>query len=224
LSKVPTTKADMTHLTNLRLSYSRTKLSRKDLNPNPVEQFKSWLTEALKDNLREPYAMSLATANSAGRPSVRTVLLRGIGPDSLTFFTNYKSHKGLDLEINPQAEVLFFWSEHERQVRAYGQIRKITEAESTIYFRSRPYESQLAAHVSSTQSAPIVNRELLEERFKALKIKFPADKPVPKPSFWGGYRIYIEEWEFWQGRPNRLHDRFRYKHTAQGWKIDRLMP
>ncbi|MFC4639787.1 pyridoxamine 5'-phosphate oxidase [Deinococcus hohokamensis] len=219
----------MSDLRDLRLTYARAELRRSDLSPDPVQQFQRWLDEALQDGLREPYAMSLATAaapSSSGlsRPSVRTVLLRGLEGGALSFFTNYASHKGLDLAGNPQAEVLFFWAEHERQVRAYGDIERLPDQQSEAYFHSRPHDSQLAAHVSDPQSAPVDSREALEAKLAALRERYPAGSVVPRPDFWGGYRLQVQEWEFWQGRPSRVHDRFRYAVSGGGWQIERLMP
>ncbi|MCP2014958.1 pyridoxamine 5'-phosphate oxidase [Deinococcus sp. HSC-46F16] len=214
----------MTDLTRLRLSYTRAELRRADLNPDPLLQFRAWLEEAIAADLREPYALSLATADAAGRPSVRTVLLRGAEEDGLTFYTNYDSRKGQDLAANAQAEVLFHWAELERQVRAYGRVERVSEDESTAYFHARPYQSQLAAHASDPQSAPIENRGALEAKFADLQARYPEGTPVPKPDFWGGYRVVVSEWEFWQGRRNRMHDRFRYARAGDGWRVERLMP
>ncbi|WP_034385354.1 pyridoxamine 5'-phosphate oxidase [Deinococcus sp. YIM 77859] len=214
----------MPDLTSLRLTYARAELRRADLDPDPLRQFHRWLEEALGAGLREPYALSLATADALGRPSVRTVLLRGADERGLTFYTNYESHKGRDLAQNPQAELLFHWAEHERQVRAYGPVARVPEEESTAYFHARPRESQLAAHVSTPQSAPVGSREVLEARFAALQTQFPEGTTIPKPDFWGGYRVQVQEWEFWQGRPGRLHDRFRYTRAGESWRIERLMP
>ncbi|WP_019009019.1 pyridoxamine 5'-phosphate oxidase [Deinococcus aquatilis] len=216
-------------LTALRLSYTRAELRRADLNPDPLSQFQGWLDEAIADGLREPYALSLATADRAtGRPSVRTVLLRGADARGLTFYTNYDSHKGHDLAGNPQAELLFHWADHERQVRAYGPVVRVGEEESTAYFHARPRESQLAAHASDPQSAPVENRATLEGKLADLEARFPETLPVPRPEFWGGFRVQVQEWEFWQGRPNRMHDRFRYRPStdpqAGAWNIERLMP
>jgi pyridoxamine 5'-phosphate oxidase len=218
----------MTDLTGLRLSYTRAELRRSDLNPDPLAQFQVWLDEAIRDGLREPYALSLATADAAGRPSVRTVLLRGADGRGLTFYTNYDSHKGRDLSANPRAEVLFHWPDHERQVRASGSVERVSDEESTAYFHARPRQSQLAAHASDPQSAPIENREVLEAKFAGLQARFPEGTPIPRPDFWGGYRVRVEAWEFWQGRRNRMHDRFLYTRpeqaTGEGWRIERLMP
>lgn len=214
----------MTDLTSLRLSYTRAELRRSDLNPDPLLQFRAWLEEAIAADLREPYALSLATADASGRPSVRTVLLRGAEEGGLTFYTNYDSRKGHDLAANPQAEVLFHWAELERQVRAYGRVERVPEDESTAYFHARPYQSQLAAHASDPQSAPIENREALEAKFAELQARYPQGTPVPKPGYWGGYRVAVSEWEFWQGRRNRMHDRFRYARAGEEWRVERLMP
>ncbi|ANE44490.1 pyridoxamine 5'-phosphate oxidase [Deinococcus puniceus] len=213
-----------TDLTALRLSYTRAELRRTDLNADPLAQFQGWLDEAIADGLRESYALSLATADSAGRPSVRTVLLRGADARGLTFYTNYDSHKGRDLAGNPQAELLFHWADHERQVRAFGPVERVSDEESTAYFHARPRESQLAAHASDPQSAPIADRAELEQKLADLEAHFPEHLPVPKPDFWGGFRVRVQEWEFWQGRPNRMHDRFRYARQEGGWSIERLMP
>jgi len=214
----------MTDLTSLRLSYTRAKLRREDLNPDPLRQFQGWFEEAQQADLTEPYALQLATADAQGRPSVRTVLLRGADERGLTFYTNYESHKGHDLAANPQAEVLFYWAELERQVRAFGTVSRVPEAESNDYFHKRPRESQLAAHASTPQSAPVENRAALEAKFAALHEQFPEGTTIPRPAFWGGYRVQVQEWEFWQGRPNRMHDRFRYARDGDGWRLDRLMP
>lgn len=214
----------MTDLTSMRISYTRSVLRRSDLLADPLAQFQKWFEQALATDLPEPYAMSVATADAVGRPSVRTVLLRGVDEQGLVFYTNYDSHKGRDLASNAKAELLFYWAELEQQVRAFGTVERVSEAEAEAYFHKRPYQSQLAAHASDPQSAPIVNREVLEEKFAELGARYPKGQEVPKPDFWGGYRVKVQEWEFWQGRPNRMHDRFLYSVKDGGWDLERLMP
>jgi pyridoxamine 5'-phosphate oxidase len=211
-------------LTDKRISYTRGELRRADLKADPLAQFQHWFAEALDGKMIEPYALSLATANAAGRPSVRTVLLRGVDERGLTFYSNYDSHKGHDLSANPQAELLFFWPDFERQVRVYGPVQQLDDDESTTYFHQRPRDSQLAAHASDPQSAPVADRAALEAKFEALEAKFPEGSRIPKPDFWGGYRLAPQEWEFWQGRPNRMHDRFVYRRENEQWTATRLMP
>jgi len=214
----------MTDLTDLRLSYQKGELRRDSLNPDPAGQFTLWLEQALATDMPEPYAVTLATADETGRPSARTVLLRGHDERGLVVYSNYDSHKGRDLKLNPQAELLFYWPQLERQVRVYGRVDQLDEQESTGYFHKRPRESQLAAHASDPQSAPIASRAELEAKFAALETRFPEGQPVPKPEFWGGYLLTPATWEFWQGRPSRMHDRFEYLIAAEGWRITRLMP
>ncbi|WP_309573098.1 pyridoxamine 5'-phosphate oxidase [Deinococcus sp.] len=214
----------MPDLTSMRVSYTQGELRRADLNADPLAQFQGWLDEALRAELLEPYAMQLATADAAGRPSVRTVLLRGATLEGLTFYTNFESHKGHDLSANPHAEVLFFWAPLERQVRACGPVTRVPDTEADAYFHVRPRDSQLAAHASDPQSAPTPDRAALEVKAAALEERYPEGTVIPRPAFWGGYRLSVHEWEFWQGRPNRMHDRFRYARQGSGWQIDRLMP
>jgi pyridoxamine 5'-phosphate oxidase len=214
----------MTDLTDLRHSYQKGELMRADLHPDPQQQFQQWLQGALATDMPEPYAVTLATADEHGRPSARTVLLRGTDERGLVVYSNYQSHKGRDLQANPQAELLFYWPQLERQVRVYGRVGRLDSAESAEYFHKRPRESQLAAHASDPQSAPIASRAELEAKFAALEQRFPEGQPVPLPDFWGGYLLTPAAWEFWQGRPNRMHDRFEYLPAAEGWRITRLMP
>ncbi|ADV67972.1 pyridoxamine 5'-phosphate oxidase [Deinococcus maricopensis] len=214
----------MTDLTSLRLTYARGELRRADLHADPVQQFTRWLDEALRADLPEPYAMTLATADAQGRPSARTVLLRGADARGFTFYSNYDSHKGHDLNGNPHAELLFYWPQLERQVRVRGAVTRVPDEESDAYFHARPRESQLAAHASTPQSGVIQDRAALEAKFAALHAQYPEGTEVPRPAFWGGYRIVPDAFEFWQGRPNRMHDRFRYARTPGGWSADRLMP
>lgn len=212
-------------LADLRRSYQKGQLRRADLHPSPLEQFGLWFKEALHSAPEgsEPYALSLATASAQGRPSVRTVLLRDVSEAGLTFYSNYQSHKGQDLSANPQAEMLFFWPHLERQVRAYGPVYRLSEADSDAYFQRRPYESQLAAWASQPQSGVIASRQELEACLSRLQERYPA-APIPRPPFWGGYSLQPQEWEFWQGRVGRLHDRFRYRPSGEGWVAERLAP
>ena len=166
--------------------------------------------------------MTLATVSASGEPSARTVLLKGLDDLGFVFFTNYESAKARDLEANPRACLLFFWGELERQVRINGAVARISREESSVYFRSRPRESQIGAWVSP-QSRTIPNRGVLEENFESLTAQYEGGD-VPVPPFWGGYRVTPERMEFWQGRPSRLHDRLLYTNTASGWKRERLAP
>lgn len=221
------TNLQQTDLGDLRQSYTKGSLRRTDLPDEPLALFDRWLTEAFQADLPEPYAMQLATALEH-RPSVRTVLLRGYSSKGLQFYTHSQSHKGQDLAGNPQAEVLFFWPLLERQVRAYGLVTRLSETEVDQYFARRPRDSQVAAHVSQPQSGVIENRRVLEERFETL-VQHWNNRDVPRPEPWMGYRLEVKEWEFWQGRAGRLHDRFRFQQEGEhkekhGWQIDRLMP
>lgn len=214
----------MTDLTGLRKTYDTAELRREDLHPDPADQFSAWLEQALASDMPEPYAVTVATADRAGRPSARTVLLRGHDERGLVFYTNYESHKGRDLSANPQAELLFYWPALERQVRVWGRMLPVDAQESDEYFYKRPRASQLAAHASDPQSAPIASRSALAAKFVALSERYPEGTVIPRPDFWGGYRLQPDGWEFWQGRPNRMHDRFEYVHAGAGWQVVRLMP
>ena len=211
-------------LSELRLSYQKGELHEDQVQKNPHEQFLNWFNHALEIKLHEPYAMSLATANAQGRPHVRTVLLRGANEVGYDFYTNYDSQKGLDLGENPYAEILFYWPELERQIRIAGKVEKISEAESTDYYHKRPRDSQIAAHISTPQSGAIESREVLQSRFDALHDAVESKSTLDKPEFWGGYRLVPEHYEFWQGRPNRLHDRLSYERIEAQWTLQRLMP
>lgn len=210
-------------LSELRLSYQKGELHEDQMQKNPHEQFLNWFNHALQAQLHEPYAMSLATANVKGRPHVRTVLLRGATELGYDFYTNYDSQKGLDLAANPFAELLFYWSEQERQIRVSGRVEKIPEQESTEYYHKRPRDSQIAAHISTPQSGVIESREELQRRFQDLHNRVEG-KELDKPEFWGGYRLVPDYYEFWQGRPNRLHDRMTYEKIDSVWTLQRLMP
>ncbi|CAB1207361.1 pyridoxamine 5'-phosphate oxidase [Acinetobacter bouvetii] len=211
-------------LSELRLSYQKGELHETQVAETPHQQFLNWFNHALEAKLHEPYAMSLATANAQGRPHVRTVLLRGATEAGYDFYTNYDSQKGLDLAENPYAELLFYWPEQERQIRVGGRVEKISLEESTEYYHKRPRDSQIAAHISTPQSGVIVSREELQTRFQALQDRVTEKAVLAKPVFWGGYRLQPDYYEFWQGRPNRLHDRLSYERIDGTWKLQRLMP
>ena len=211
------------NLADLRREYTKGGLRRADLNPNPFLQFQAWFEQALNSQLLEPSAMTLATADKEGRPSSRIVLLKGADEHGFTFFTNYESRKGRELAENPNAALTLYWAELEREVCIAGTVTKTSRAESEKYFGQRPRGSQLGACVSR-QSAVVPSETFLEERLAELEREF-ADRPVPTPAYWGGYRLTPTRIEFWQGRPNRLHDRFQYSRQGDGtWRIDRLSP
>lgn len=211
-------------LSELRLSYQKGELHEEQVQQNPHEQFLNWFNHSLEIKLHEPYAMSLATANAQGRPHVRTVLLRGATEAGYDFYTNYDSQKGLDLLANPFAELLFYWPELERQIRVGGRVEKISLEESTDYYHKRPRDSQIAAHISTPQSGVIESREELQSRFQHLQDQVAQKTDLDKPEFWGGYRLVPDYYEFWQGRPNRLHDRLSYEKVDAQWALQRLMP
>ncbi|HEU4356266.1 MAG TPA: pyridoxamine 5'-phosphate oxidase [Actinomycetota bacterium] len=197
-------------------------LSERDLDPDPVAQLRSWLADAERAGIELHDAMALATADAAGRPAVRHVLLKGMDDRGLTFFTNRLSRKGRHLAENPHAAVVFLWRELHRQASALGTVTPTSEEESLAYFRTRPREARLGAW-ASRQSAPAGSREELDEAFREMAERFPQED-VPLPPGWGGYRLVPEEFEFWKGRRHRLHDRFRYVRLEEGWRIERLNP
>lgn len=198
-------------------------LRRSDLDPNPIKQFANWFTTAIETGIRDVNAMSLATAGQDAKPSVRIVLLKSFDEDGFVFFTNYESEKGKQLEANPYAALGFYWIELDRQIRISGKVDKTSRKESETYFHSRPVGSQLSAW-ASRQSAVLDGRRVLDARMEEMNERF-ANKRVPLPPHWGGYRLKPDNMEFWQGRSNRLHDRFRYTRQSDGsWLIERLAP
>jgi pyridoxamine 5'-phosphate oxidase len=209
-------------LAALRQEYSRHELSRSTVRDDPFEQFAVWFDEAVKAEIGEPNAMHLGTSSREGNPSGRTVLLKGFSAEGFTFYTNYKSTKARQLEANPNCYLHFFWRELERQVFIGGTATRTDAAESDEYFSTRPYQSQIGAW-ASLQSSVIASRDELERKFVELKGQFP-EGSVPRPEFWGGFRIKPDTFEFWQGRPSRLHDRILYKWSGAQWEISRLSP
>lgn len=209
-------------LADLRQEYSQRGLNREELAQDPLVQFHNWLAEAHNHQLIEPNAMTLATVDSAGQPWSRTVLLKGCDERGLVFFTNYNGTKAAHLEEDARAALTFWWSALERQVNVTGAITKTSREESAAYFASRPLASQLGAW-ASPQSSPLESREVLERSFEEQKKRFGSD-PIPCPEHWGGFRLEPKSMEFWQGRRSRLHDRFLYERTGDGWKIIRLAP
>ncbi|QWE23187.1 pyridoxamine 5'-phosphate oxidase [Polynucleobacter sp. AP-Jannik-300A-C4] len=211
----------MDSIAQLRKNYTFGQLSETEVPPNPLSLFQLWFDQAIKAECPEPNSMTLATADAAGNPSARIVLLKGADETGFTFFTNYDSQKGKELAVRPQAALLFHWHELERQVRIKGGVERVSTAESDEYFQSRPAASRIGAW-ASPQSAEIPNREFLEEAEKRFAADF-GDKP-PRPDHWGGYRLCPTEIEFWQGRPSRLHDRIHYQFDGTQWRITRLAP
>ncbi|MCB0193052.1 MAG: pyridoxamine 5'-phosphate oxidase [Anaerolineae bacterium] len=218
-----TSKKEDPSVDNLRIEYERPELQRSTLKADPVEQFKAWLDDAIATDIIEPHAMTLATATASGIPSARVVLLRGYDAKGFVFYTNYDSQKGKELAENPYAALTFYWASLHRQVRISGTVSRISAIESNHYFQSRPKSSQIGAW-SSKQSQVLNSREELEDEFKEFEAEFQ-EKDVPRPPYWGGFIVSPEIIEFWQGRPSRLHDRFRYKLQGDGsWMIERLSP
>jgi pyridoxamine 5'-phosphate oxidase len=209
-------------IARIRRVYSLTELNESTVLDDPFKQFSEWMEEAVKSNIIDPNAMILATSNKDSIPSVRVVLLKGFDNEGFIFYTNYNSKKGKNLVENPNASALFFWKELERQIRISGRVNKISQKESEEYFHSRPRESQLAA-LASNQSEVIPGRDFLEKKFNEFKEEYH-DKEIPLPPHWGGFKLFADSFEFWQGRENRLHDRISYLKEDNAWQIVRLAP
>ncbi len=204
----------------------RIALSKVDLDPDPFRQFAVWLAEArvVGEQGLDPTAMTLATASTDGEPSARMVLLKGFDQRGLVFFTNYESAKGRDLDENPRAAVVFYWAPLERQVRVAGAVARLSTAESQAYFDSRPRGARLGAW-ASRQSTVLPDRATLDAQYAAAEARFANEAAIPLPPFWGGFRLAPRSFEFWQGRPGRLHDRLRYVvQPDSGWRVERLAP
>lgn len=211
-------------ISQLRTQYEGELLDEKKVKPDPLEQFKDWLHEALDAEVTEPGAMILATAGKSGIPSLRTVLLKGVDQKGFVFYTNYQSRKGREIGENPHASVLFFWPQLHRQIRISGVLSKTDPIVSEAYFKKRPPESKISAWVSS-QSHELSGKAELEENYRIFAAKY-RDKEIPYPSFWGGYCLAPDTYEFWQGQPNRLHDRVEYTQDPETrtWITRRLAP
>lgn len=214
--------AEDLEVADLRREYDRAGLDASALDRDPVQQFCAWLAEAVEAGVDEPNAMTLSTADADGAPSARTVLLKGVDGDGFTFFTNYGSQKARELDANPRAALVFVWHALERQVTVAGAVARVPAEESDAYFHSRPLGSRLGAW-ASRQSTVIPDRAVLD-RARAEAEALVVDGTVPRPEFWGGYRLTPHRIELWQGRPNRLHDRLRYRREADGWALERLSP
>jgi pyridoxamine 5'-phosphate oxidase len=211
------------NIQDLREEYTAEALDISDVRSNPIDQFRYWFEEAISAELPEPNAMTLATVSREGRPSARIVLLKGFDEEGFVFFTNYNSRKGRDMAANPGAALVFLWLELQRQVRIEGTVSRIAPEESTRYFQSRPKGSQIGAW-ASPQSQPIPSRELLEEKVASLEKEYAGEEVLPRPEDWGGYIVRPQLVEFWQGRPNRLHDRIQYTRQSDSWVVERLAP
>jgi pyridoxamine 5'-phosphate oxidase len=207
-------------IANIRRDYSGDPLSETESDPDPFQQFARWF-EQVRDLEADPTACALATSTTAGHPSVRTVLLKGVDDRGFVFFTNYGSRKARELDQTGRAALLFYWPSLVRQVRIDGRVERIEEAESDAYFATRPIESRWSVYASK-QSEVIESRAALESRYAVAREIYGEN--IPRPAWWGGYRVVPAEFEFWQGRPSRLHDRLRYQQHAGGWRRDRLAP
>ncbi len=209
-------------LASLRKEYTLDQLRAENLDPDPIKQFQKWFRDAVTASEHEPNAMVLATTEKTAHPSARVLLLKGVDQRGFTFFTNYLSRKGRELDQNPRAAMVFYWAKTERQVCIAGAVSKLSREESEEYFKSRPRGNRLGAW-ASRQSEVIESREQLEEQMLRIEAQYPGED-IPMPSHWGGYLLAPERIEFWQGRPNRLHDRFCYTREGDRWKVQRLSP
>lgn len=212
----------MTRIQDLRNEYKGAFLDVTNVDPSPFQQFKKWFDEALNAGIEEPNGMVLTTVSESGMPSVRTVLLKAYDDKGFVFYTNYKSRKSKEIKNNPKVAIVFPWYDLHRQLIIQGKVQKVSSGESLKYFISRPFGSKLAAWVSN-QSQVVTSRNFLEMKMKEMKEKFRSGE-VPLPDFWGGYKIIPETFEFWQGQPNRLHDRIYYTRKEENWNIERLAP
>jgi pyridoxamine 5'-phosphate oxidase len=212
----------MNKITDIRKEYMMQTLLEADLEENPLSQFDKWWQQAVDSHIDEVNAMTLATINRSGNPTARIVLLKGYSDEGFVFFTNYESEKAQNIEHHPFGSLVFFWKEIERQIRIEGPIKKISEKDSDIYFNSRPPLSKMGAW-SSPQSKEINSRDELEMNFMKTTERF-IGKEIPRPNFWGGYVVVPDKMEFWQGRPNRLHDRIVYSRNENNWQRKRLAP
>ena len=206
---------------NVRTDFVKGILLESEVDKDPFQQFKIWLEQAFITNSMAN-AMVLSTADAKKRPDSRVMLLRDVSKEGFTFFTNYESKKGNDLRKNPQAAMLFFWPDVERQVRITGEIKKLSKKTAQEYCASRPFDSQVGAHASA-QSTTVESRTAMDNKFNKLKNEF-SGKTVPMPGYWGGYILQPQTIEFWQGRANRMHDRIKYLKEKRTWKVIRLMP
>jgi pyridoxamine 5'-phosphate oxidase len=209
-------------LPDLRQEYGRASLDERDVSPDPFVQFRAWFEQALARDLPEPNAMTLATASAENRPSARVVLLKGFDERGFVFYTNLQSRKGRELDANPFAALVFFYPTLERQIRVEGRVEAISPEESDAYYLSRPLGSRVGAW-ASRQSEVVADRATLDRRLSELETQ-AREAPLPRPPYWGGLRVVPEVFEFWQGRPNRMHDRLRYRREGESWIVERLEP